>query len=371
MKCLYIIGVDTKKYPEYKGIRKKIEGQIEAFKELGINMDWVDLYDDYIYLNSKNTNIKLKSKNDYIKYNEFYINLYKKNIIDIEKYDFIYIRFSMANIGCYKLVKEISKRNVKVIIEIPTYPYYDELRKNLKDNIRICIDKFIWKRYKKFIFRISVTNDLAQIYGVKTIQIFNGVNLNDINVSTSIYNNKTLNIIGVANISRWHGYDRILTGLSEYYKDGEKEVEIRFIIVGEGEEKQNLINLTKLLKMEKYVDFAGAKFEDELDELYNKANIGVSSLGLHRAGGGHDPIKSKEYIAKGIPVIISQKDRAISEKLDFVFKVNNDDSAVNFNEILNKYMDLKSSKKEIRDYAEVNLSWKSQMKKIIESLCNE
>ena len=49
-------------------------------------------------------------------------------------------------------------------------------------------------------------------------------------------------------------------------------------------------------------------------------HIGVSSLALFRAGGGHDPIKSKEFVAKGMPVIIGYKDKALSSNLEFIYE---------------------------------------------------
>ena len=109
----------------------------------------------------------------------------------------------------------------------------------------------------------------------------------------------------------------------------------------------------------------GAKFGDELDEIYDNSDIGISSLALFRAGGGHDPIKSKEYISKGIPVVIGYDDRALSEELDFVYKVSGDEIAIDIEEIVNKYVNMKTTSYEIMQYAVENLTWESQIKKVV------
>lgn len=370
MKGLYIIGVDVERFPQYKGVRKKIRGQIKAYKQLKVDIDYIDVYNDKIYFNNIETNYILEKNNEFIKNNEFYYKIIKNKITMLDNYDFVYIRFSMSNIGCYLLVRYLYKLGVKVIIEIPTYPYIEEIKLNLKNRIRVIIDKLLWKMYKKYIYRISVTTDLHELYGIKTIPIFNGVDLDENKISNNTYDKNNLNIVGVANISKWHGYDRVINGIYDYYNDIKKKskLNVHFYIVGEGDEKENLKEITETLGLNDKIIFTGLKYGKELDEIYSKSNIGVSSLALHRAGGGHDPIKAKECIAKGLPVIISQKDRALHDKLDFVFEIPNDDSPVNINTIIDLYRKMETSKIKIREYAEKNLSWKSQMKKIIDSI---
>lgn len=49
-----------------------------------------------------------------------------------------------------------------------------------------------------------------------------------------------------------HGYDRVIRGLSNYYKENPK-VKVCFHIVGKGDEIPKLKSLTKQLHMDKYV----------------------------------------------------------------------------------------------------------------------
>lgn len=361
MKALYIAPVDES-CKLYKGISKKIRSQINAFKEENIEMDYISMNGKDILFNGKPENINLNKGKHFIFF-RYIVN----NINQIcKEYKFVYIRFSFANYYMFKLIKKLRQKGIKVFLEIPTFPYLDEIDDCLKNKILKKIDKFLWSNYYKYIYRVVLTNDMNELFGIKAINIINAVDLNNIRMKRNEKHNDIINIICVANISIWHGYDRLVNGLNDYYKanvDGVERVELH--IVGEGEAKKNLQKLTKEYGLEDYVHFWGLKFGDELDNLYNKMDIGVSSLALHRAGGGHDPIKSKEYVAKGIPVIIGYEDRAFKQELPFIIKVNGDESNINIQEIIDKYKSIEMSTKEIRVFAEKNLSWKSQINKVL------
>lgn len=366
MNGLYIIGTDLVKFPSYGGVRKKISGQIDAFRNLGVNMDYIDLNDSKIIKNKNEILLDLSKykKNTIINY-KFYIALMKLNIIDIDNYNFIYLRFAFGNFGCYKLIKYLKSRGVKVFLEIPTYPYYEEIEKNIINNVLTVIDKYTWKKYKKYIYRVVLTNDLKILNGIQAVNIINSININSIPlVKKDCNDKKCVNLVTVANISKWHGYDRIIKGIAEY-NNKKDNIEVNFFIIGDGEEKKELEILSKRMNVERNVKFLGLKFGEELNNLFNNMDIGISSLALFRAGGGHDPIKSKEYIGRGLPVVIGYNDRAFKEELDFVINVEPNNNPINIQELIEKFKNIKSTSRDIRIYAKENLTWESQMKKIL------
>lgn len=369
MKGLYIVDIDFYRNPEMKGVRKKISGQLEGFKNMGVDIDIIENSNNDILMNGKKTGINIGNiKKNYINYNLFFNKIKKFNFI---KYDFIYIRFSMANYGYLKFIRYCYDLNIKVFIEIPTYPYIEEMPNNINNKIKILLDKYIWRKTSKYIYRIVMTrDDIKNIHNVKTVGIFNAVNKKDVLICNEKREDDDIILIGVANISNWHGYDRLIKGMKKYYSDGNSlcNEKVRFLIIGEGIEKENLQRMTNELELNEYVEFLGSKFGDELERLYQKSHIGVSSLALFRAGGGHDPIKTKEYVAKGIPVIIGYDDRVLSKELDFIFSVSEDETYINVRDILNKYKSMKSTSAEITKYALDNLTWDAQIKKIIAEL---
>lgn len=367
MRGLYIAPVDGTA-SAFLGVLKKIKAQIIALENQGVDMDYIGIEGNSINF----VDVKEKINLERAKHYKFFRYILK-NIDRLSgKYDFVYIRFSFANPYMFSLAKKLRKADIKVFVEIPTYPYASEIKDSPKNIILKKVDKLLWLTEGKWVTKLVLTNDREKLFGIEAINIFNGISLKDIR---EIDKDKQegasdeINLIGVANVSKWHGYDRVISGLAKYYQ-GNPGHRVNFFIVGEGQENDKLKRITAELGVDKYVFFLGAKFSEELEEIYEKMHIGVSSLALFRAGGGHDPIKSKEYVAKGLPVILGYKDRALSRELPFVFSVPPDDSPIDINEILEKYFSMQTSSKEIRKYAREKLSWEAQMKKVIEEMKN-
>ena len=154
----------------------------------------------------------------------------------------------------------------------------------------------------------------------------------------------------------------------EYYKNNPKEI-INFHIVGDGDKK--LVNeLKKIVKnnnLEKYVIFYGYKSGKDLDEIYNKTDIAIGSLGFSRIGLKEgSPLKTREYIAKGLPVILGYDDMSLKNTLNSIYQVPNDESIFDLNEILCWYRNLDKDPIKIRKYAEDNLTWDKQMKRVVD-----
>jgi glycosyltransferase involved in cell wall biosynthesis len=176
---------------------------------------------------------------------------------------------------------------------------------------------------------------------------------------------KRLNLIGVAELHFWHGFDRMIKGLSIYYQKL-AEVEVHFDIVGEGEpEKQILIQMVKDLKLEKWVHFHGNQFGNELDSLFERSDFGVASLARHRSGITNiKTLKNREYAARGIPFIYSEIDDDF-ELMPYIIKAPADDSPIDVDRIIEFYSSLKLTPSQIRESIINTLTWKVQMQKVI------
>ena len=362
LKGLYIAKVDEE-YSLDIGVYKKIQGQINAFKNKLDVIDFIRLKNKDIYFN----NILLyKSNIRYFAYRQIYKGI-KKISLD---YDFAYVRYAKGNYNFYKTIKLLNKKGIKVIVEIPTYPYLDETNmKTLRGIIDLLIDKIITAKIHKYIYRISTTSTDDKIFGVQTIRINNGIDLNTFPAKSKKKRNlNKINLIGIGNLAKWHGYDRVIKGLSKYYELNNLDKQVHFYIIGEGSEKNELEKISNSLGVSKYVHFLGAKNGQELDKIFDEMDIGVSSLALFRAGGGHDPIKTKEFISRGLPVILGYNDRLVDMTLPYIFKVDETDREIDINTIINRYKNSNSSIEEIRKYAEENLSWNSQIEKIIKNI---
>ena len=371
MKLLYLCFVELL---ETSGISKKMLYQVKALQNAGfdVKLCYEKVEDDKISRKIYNSSITLEEvKNKKIQ-RQFLHYKYRKLIEYIlkERIEVIYIRYNhIANPSFINFLKKIKEKSIKIILEIPTYPYDLEYTNvNFLAKLKHKIEKLYRQKMKKYIDRVvTFTND-KEIFGIKTININNGISLEDISMveKTNSRDNK-INFVGVAGISFWHGFDRMLLSMIEYYKKNPKE-KVIFHIVGDGD-RIVIDSLKKIVKnnnLEQHVIFYGYKSGKELDEIYNKADIAVGSLGAFRKNiQVGSALKIREYCAKGLPFIMGEEDYCI-KKEPFMYKVTNDETIFEIEKIIEWYNNLKISANEIRDYTKNNLTCDIQMKKIID-----
>lgn len=280
----------------------------------------------------------------------------------------IYIRYVyLANPFFNNFLKKVKEKNRKIILEIPTYPYDGELKnKGILRNIKYGIEKISRNKMTKYIDKIVTYSEDKIIFQKETINLSNGIDVNKISLINK-EEKKEISFLMVAGLAFWHGVDRFLYSLLQYKKNNGKE-KIKFHLVGEGSETSKLKKIVEENReLQDVVIFHGFKSGEELDEIYNSSDIALGSLGNHRKGlldGGG--LKNREYCAKGIPFIKAGYDRF--EKCEFIYDVPNDESLLNIENIIEWYKNLKVTPEEIRKYAEDNLTWDKQMKKVIDNI---
>lgn len=363
---------------EYSGIDKKILFQYEALKRKGLDIELC-----YIARNENGIERKIFQKDKVLKKINSQNKILKKiksillswNFKDVENYilqsriNLVYIRYEMAsNFGFIKFLKNLKKKDIKILIEIPTYPYDQELLNgNMRARLKYRIDKYYRKKLKKYVDKIITFSNDNEIYGIPTINISNGIDLNKISIIKKNENEK-IRFIGVAGLAFWHGFDRFILSIKEYCKNNPKQ-EIIFNIVGDGERKyvNELTHIVKENKLEKIIIFHGFKSGEELEKVYNNSDMAVGSLGVHRLKlESVQPLKNREYCAKGLPFVIGFNDPSFQNK-EYVYEVTNNDELINIEKIIKWYKNLKISPEEIRKDAE-KFTWDIQMKKVLDNI---
>lgn len=368
MKILFLIfhGFDPN-----NGISKKISYQLEAFKANGheAHLCYMDengskrrIVDDAVIADYGNG-----KKGKILKRTEF------GSIVDYsikKQIEFVYIRSNHnANPFTIYMVKRMKKAGMKVVMEIPTYPYDQEYFDRWMQR-QLIQDKLFRSLFAKQLDAIVTFTEEDYIFGQKTIKISNGIDFDSIRLRKSIHHpNNEFHMIGVAEIHRWHGFDRVIKGLSEYYATP-KVMKVYFHVVGyffSPIEEEEITHIIKDNHLEPYVILYGKKHGKELDEIFDQCDFGIGSLGRHRVGiSDIKTLKNREYAARGIPFIYSENDTDFDKK-PYVLKMPADETAINIEKIIHFYQNLKISPQEIRNSIE-NLSWKNQMKNVIEAL---
>jgi len=359
---------------EGSGVSYKILSQIDAFRHNGIDVSFSYLSEENGFLTKRLFNDEViddVSQKSYhtqkYGYKYRYTNLYNK--ILQEGINIIYIRYThFANPLFIRFLSKLKRKKIKVFLEIPTFPYDEEyVNIKFKQNLFLKVERLSRQFFRYYCDKIVTVSSDEKIFGTDTIIISNGINIDEISIKKPKNKDTDIRLVGVANIRFWHGYDRVIKGLNDYYSNPNNKTKVYFDLIGDNQDSDSemLRKLVKEYSLEKYVIFNGVIKMEHLDSFFDVADMAVGSLGIHRIGLKEaSSIKSREYCAKGIPFIYSGIDRDFDGK-SFVLKVADDDTNININSIVDFLNNTTFSAKDLRKYAEENLTWNTIIKKII------
>lgn len=359
-KLLYITSWDFT-HPEADGVCKKITGQIKAFRKAGFYVDYTFIRNGNTYIRRDDKEICLGSNHHLSQYGALrLISIYVKKHND---YCNVYIRYSSSDIFFVSIVKTLHKNNAVSIVEIPTYPYDNECR-SFRDKVVLFVDKMFRMKLRKYITTFTSYSDDASIFGVQSIHTVNGVDMDSITpIKPTRRSYDAINLIGVAVFTPSHGYDRLIRSIGEYYTNCGKR-NVVFHLVGYGSISESYELLVKKYNISKHVIFYGKMYGEKLDSLYEQMDIGVCTLALFRDTPGmiSSELKSREYAAKGLPIISGGPiDIFYKKTYKYALTVGDDESLININRIAEFYDSVYSEDRNsvisnIREYADNHCS---------------
>ena len=297
------------------------------------------------------------------------------NYCAVNAIEMVYARsFMNASPILVRLFHKLNKRGIKCITEIPTYPYDSEFKGYpLKYKIPLYIDKLFRKALAKKMEAIVTFSNEETIFGKRTICISNGIDLDSIPIHNPKKQND-IHLIAVAEIHYWHGFDRLVAGMGEYYKLNPDARKVFFHVVGWEDDRGTTSNgyltveqTAKKYNIGQYVVNHGKLFGDKLDEVFNQCVFAIGSLGRHRSGITNiKTLKNREYAARGIPFIYSETDNDFEDK-PYIIKAPADESPVNIRQIIDFIDTHDVNPTEIRNTVE-HLSWRFQMEKVVKEI---
>ena len=297
-----------------------------------------------------------------------------------KKYEiqFVYARcFQNANPFLISFFKKLRRLGIKSVTEIPTYPYDQEFvgfpfmtRMGLK------IDQLFRTQLSKQMNAIVTFSDAENIFGQRTIRISNGVDMDSIPLHQyHRLSDGSIHLIGVAEVHYWHGFDRLIAGLGEYYMNTDSPRQVYFHIVGGVAQNEmhgsihapGFAELIAQYNIQDHVIFHGQLFGEELNTVFNQCCFAIGSLARYRSGiSVIKTLKNREYATRGIPFIYSEQDSDFENK-PYILKAAPDESPINIMQIIDFIDNHQFKPEEIRKSIE-HLSWKKQMKCVIESV---
>lgn len=367
MKGYFIVIKSDEEKQGKDGYDIKIEGQIKAFNEEGLNCKEVVYY----YKKDKSFWEALATRLPFV-------NIQPKLFLrdELRDADYIYMRRPLSNTiflrRMFKKLKIINP-NIKIIMELPTYPYDDELLQIKLGLLFLLKDKYNRKRLKGLVDRFAILTDEKEIWGIPTIKFMNGIDVNSIPKRMPIpVNENEIHICAVSTFQPWHGYERFIEGLHNYYQQGGRR-KIICHFVGDGPEKNYYLRMINDYLLEDYFIFEGFLSGEKLNKIYNLCSLTLGSFGFYKIGLELSAnLKSRDAIARGIPMITGcQTDVFDKSRFYYYLEFPNNSEIVDINKILEFYDDIYAHGEEIvineiRNYALETVDMRSCMKPIVD-----
>ena len=311
MHIAYIISEDVS---VASGVLKKVEAKIRYWKKYGHKVSLISLkstsmtalVDDAIilsqYVKEKNFRKKfLRRITISVKLDQCLYNLQP---------DVIYTRYTAMP----DLV-HIFKKHAPYIVEINTNDVTE--LKNGK------VSRYIFNLLTRSYFLsnaegfVSVSKELMLNkvfikFKKKFIVIGNGYDFNSVSNWKSSFHDKLKFIFIGSPKQPWHGTDKIIILAKKLRK-------YEFHIVGPTKKDFNLNE-----NFENNIIFHGYRDSNYLKKLIPECDIGISSLALHRNDMEEaSPLKSREYLAYGLPIIIGYDDTDLPVDFEYLLNIGN------------------------------------------------
>ena len=250
--------------------------------------------------------------------------------------DFLYIRQVYHDAAFVRYLRDMKRSNpdLRIIYELPTWPYLTETKPSLSSAPFALKERRNGPRAARLCDRLVTFYGQDSIWGIPCLKLLNGYDFDRVALPHR-EPCKTIHILSVAANAFWHGYDRFLEGLGRYYQNGGTE-EIHYHLVGD-----ILPEYTALVAqygLQDHVTLYGRLFGEKLEALYRLCTLGIDILGGHRKDYPvSSTLKSREYGAWGLPLVTSSPVDFMEPGCPWQLLVPYDDSPVDIPKLLTYY----------------------------------
>lgn len=295
--------------------------------------------------------------------------------------DSVYFRSPGLDMFSRRFFQGLQSLGASIIVEIPTWPFWLEKRRQIKEAFSNSLIGGITKaggalcywmesrRLGGLIDSVVTFSDVTSVWGLPAFGISNGYDFDSAPKINEAMHDDELRFVTAATLRENHGIDRMIRALASYRGD----VPVSFHIAGEGDASSELRGLAESLGvLDRTVFFYGYLYGSELVALYENSDIGVSALGFHRYGVFNcSPLKTKEYLALGLPCLgtTSEKDILNSEASKYFYAVGSNEDPIPLDSVVSYFSDLKRNgltRSEVRQAGRAAFDWAVIMKPIAE-----
>jgi hypothetical protein len=288
--------------------------------------------------------------------------------------DVIYMRYSTASIPLYKFAKKykgkiVFEHNTKEHIQIKA-----QLEKEPELRYQYLCEKYLAKYiFKKALTGVSVSEDFMNYENERAgFDYVSFIYPNPIDVQNTKFRSftpetqkyKLLALIG--NYAHWHGLDL----LADAIRNSKDKDQFEVVYVGKiTAEVQSIFEGVSC-------QFVEDPSDTKMDELYSNCDIAIGSLAFFRLNiTESSSLKTKEFLAHGIPFIISAEDVAYKENPDeikpYFLKIDASSGELNLDEVTKFIHSIRRDENHpetMHNYAEKHLDYRSHFRQMMEHI---
>lgn len=277
-----------------------------------------------------------------------------------------YIRYELSDRWFLDFLYRQKKLGIKSVLEFPSVPY-DKGR----NNWLFTEDIYCRGHLHEYIDYCTTYSNVNEVFKIPCTVLANGVDMEEQKEKKPKKSDGTIVLLAVAVFSKWHGYERVIQGMHDYYiNNGKKDIILNFVGDDSLREAEYYKQLVGKYHLQDHVTFYGELRGEELDAIYDNSDIAVSPLGLYKIGTkSAAPIKTGEYCARGIPFIYGYDDVSFNQSNYFVYKVSNDPTPIDIQKVVDFYEKMYDGQNivdDMRRYASLHLTWNNILKPVID-----
>lgn len=377
MKILFVI-----RYPintDYH-LNTKYAGMVGAFRGYGHEVDILGQCESGFRLISQNHTENLDLPHDTMAKKlgsfGFYYRLFRYacTVLQSKEYDAVYIRKPALWFKLRKLTAIAAKKRTDVIVEIPTCPADEEIRrqKNMIKRTMLRMSSLYEKMNSNRIglYVVIGENIHGRYNGRPAINISNAIDVAGKRIRTPKTSGDEMHMLALSAMTYWQGFDRVIEGMRNY--TGKTKVFLHLVGDDCDGTLKKLLELGKTYGIGSQIIAHGALYGKALDDVFDLCDVGIGTLGMYRKGMvSASVLKVRDYMSRGLPFIHATDDSDLSNGAVGCMRVTNNNGPIDIEALITFTSECQkdgSCIENMRQYAMENMTWEKQAGYILERL---
>lgn len=356
------------------GITKKVRGQIRAFEELGYKVAYSCYIGCEVAIVDADTNKILASKRFPVdNYDAFHV-IRRSMLLDLAaahlrrfEYDIVYARYHFFDGKTLNFLKAAHGCGAYVVMEMHSYPCLSG--KGLKGRVFARLEHRFQDSCVKLVDEFANMSGSELPFDRPQVMIRNTFNQDEIMVRSPLNRcDDRVIILSVAYERSAHGFDRVVRGLSDYYKQGgSRDIQVFFV----GRYLDSTKRLVLELGLTDRCTFIPPTSGKALGFLYDISDLAIGHLANHRIGSiSGSAIKTQEFLAKGIPFVYAWDEPSLADDFPYALKLKLGEEPISMANVISfadkmHYMGVENVAAKMRAIFDADSGWTKQMGAVV------